>query len=120
MFRSTLLQHSSLLFLLLFLFSCESSSQTVFKTPSGRKYHLSSCKMVKNVSEEINIETAKKLGLQPCLICKPVNIYSANTMHKAKGQAKKTVQCSALTKAGTRCKHMTSIANGYCYQHQPE
>ena len=30
-----------------------------------------------------------------------------------------TVQCKGTTKAGTRCKHMTSIANGYCYQHQP-
>lgn len=28
-----------------------------------------------------------------------------------------TVQCSGTTKAGTRCKHMTSSPNGRCYQH---
>jgi hypothetical protein len=31
----------------------------------------------------------------------------------------KTEQCKGLTKKGTRCKHYTSNANGYCYQHQP-
>jgi hypothetical protein len=30
-----------------------------------------------------------------------------------------SVQCNGLTKKGTRCKHNTSIANGYCFQHQP-
>jgi hypothetical protein len=29
-----------------------------------------------------------------------------------------TTQCFGLTKAGTRCKNMTRIANGYCFQHQ--
>ena len=28
-----------------------------------------------------------------------------------------TVQCSGTTKAGNRCKHMTSSLNGLCYQH---
>ena len=75
--------------------------------------------MVKNVSEEITISRAKELGLEPCKICKPESIYSSTTqiIHKAHGQ-NQTVQCNGLTKAGTRCKHMTSIANGYCYQHQ--
>lgn len=30
----------------------------------------------------------------------------------------KLVQCSAITKAGTRCKRMTSNPNGRCWQHQ--
>jgi len=96
------------------------NSQTVYKTPSGAKYHLASCRMVKNVSEEIMVEQAIQLGLQPCKICNPENIYTAGSgPSKAKGEAKKTVQCKGFTKAGTRCRHMTSIANGYCYQHQP-
>jgi hypothetical protein len=53
-------------------------AQTVFKTPSGQKYHLASCRMVKNVSQEITINEAKESGLQPCKICKPQNIYGAN------------------------------------------
>lgn len=76
--------------------------------------------MVKNVSEEITTAKAIELGLEPCKICKPVNIYgNAPTVHKAQGQTN-TAQCKGKTKAGTRCKHMTSIANGYCYQHQPD
>lgn len=95
-------------------------AQTVFKTPSGQKYHLASCRMVKNVSQEITLNEAKESGLQPCKICKPQNIYAAGTPapHKAQGE-NSTVQCNGYTKAGNRCKHKTSIANGYCYQHQP-
>ncbi len=103
------------------LIGASSAGQTVFKTPSGAKYHLASCRMVKNVSEEISVATAKELGLMPCKICKPANIYTASesVVHKAKGQDK-TVQCKGLTKSGTRCKHKTRIGNGYCFQHQPK
>lgn len=104
----------------LLLFSISLRAQTVYKTPSGSKYHLATCRMVKNVSEQITVSKAKELGLQPCKICKPGNIYaSGSSTNKAQGQSV-TVQCRGITKAGTRCKHMTSIANGYCYQHQPK
>lgn len=76
--------------------------------------------MVKNVSEQITVSQARELGLQPCKICRPQNIYATSpTTNKAQGEGT-TVQCSGTTKAGTRCKHMTRIANGYCFQHQPE
>jgi hypothetical protein len=105
--------------LLLLLLPLSIKAQTVFKTPSGAKYHLATCRMVKNFSEEITVNKAKELGLQPCKICSPQNIYAAGvTPHKAQGQ-NETVQCKGLTKKGARCKHMTSIGNGYCYQHQP-
>ena len=110
-----------LAFILSFFFLATSlKAQTaVYKTPSGEKYHLATCRMVKNVSEQITVNQARELGLQPCKICNPANIYLAtSTSNKAQGQST-TVQCKGMTKAGTRCKHMTSIANGYCYQHQP-
>jgi len=102
-------------------FSAVVYSQTVFKTPSGNKYHLASCRMVKNVSEEISVEKAAELGLTPCKICKPDNIYSSaqEVNHKAQGQ-NTSVQCHGLTKTGSRCRHMTKIANGFCFQHQPK
>lgn len=107
-----------LLFLLLPVFA---QSQHIYKTPSGEKYHLGSCRTVKNVSEEISIAQAKELGLQPCKVCNPQNIYASgsSTTKKPAGESNSTVQCKGITKAGTRCKHMTSIANGYCFQHQP-
>lgn len=105
----------------IFSFSISVKAQTVFKTPSGARYHLASCRMVKNVSEEITISKAKELGLQPCKICNPQNIYGVEgpVNHKAQGEGT-TVQCKGITKAGTRCKHRTGIANGFCYQHQPK
>ena len=94
--------------------------QTVFKTPSGGKYHLAECRMVKNVSQEISVSEARALGLMPCKICNPDNIYAgaAPTVHKAQGEDK-GVQCRGYTKAGNRCRHYTKIGNGYCFQHQP-
>ena len=95
-------------------------AQTVYKTPSGAKYHLASCHMVKNVSEAIDLKEAIEIGLEPCKICKPATVSSQPIISKKpQGQGKTTTQCLGYTKAGTRCKHMTSIANGYCYQHQP-
>ena len=101
------------------LISFSLKAQKVYKTPSGAKYHLATCRTVKNVSEEITITKARELGLEPCKICKPPAISSSNTSaNKAQGQGA-TMQCRGTTKAGARCKHMTSIANGYCFQHQP-
>lgn len=106
-------------FLLTAVISLTGHSQDVYKTPSGKKYHLASCRMVENVSEKISIQKAVELGLEPCKICKPDAVVKQTVSSKnAQGQ-NKTVQCKGYTKAGTRCKHMTSIANGYCYQHQP-
>jgi Family of unknown function (DUF5763) len=106
--------------LILLFFSLQSGGQVFYKTPSGKKYHTDSCRMVNNFSEAITIEKARQLGLQPCLICRPLNIYNGSTTaSKTSGQAA-SVQCKGKTKAGTRCRHMTRIANGYCYQHQPE
>ncbi len=97
------------------------NAQTVYKTPSGAKYHLASCHTVKNVSEALTIEQALKAGLAACKICKPgVGKEALTSTKKAAGQSSATVQCKGLTKAGNRCKHNTSIGNGFCFQHQPK
>lgn len=107
--------------ILLVLLSFGATAQTVYKTPSGAKYHLATCRMVKNVSEEISTVQAKELGLQACKICNPANIYGTETPEKGKAKGESnTVQCKGTTKSGSRCKHMTSIANGYCFQHSPD
>ena len=88
--------------------------------PAAAPHSLATCRMVKNVSEEISIAKAIELGLDPCKICNPANAYAGDgsTINKAQGQ-NNTVQCKGMTKAGSRCKHMTRIENGYCFQHQP-
>lgn len=106
--------------LILLLFALSANGQSIYKTPSGKKYHLGTCRMVENVSEKITPEKAKELGLEPCKICKPViSALRFSTENKAVGKSK-TVQCGGTTKSGARCKHKTSIANGYCFQHQPD
>ena len=108
-----------LFFVLLFVVSAQ--SQTVYKTPSGAKYHLESCRMVTNVSKAISISDALEVGLAPCKICKPPTVQKSNNFvsKSTKGTAN-TVQCKGKTKKGTRCKHKTSIGNGYCFQHNPD
>lgn len=96
-------------------------SQNVYKTPSGERYHLATCRMVENVSKKLlsqsNITAYK---LQPCKICKPpikADVqFGSSPGNKAVGETT-SVRCKGQTKRGTRCEHMTRIANGYCYQH---
>lgn len=108
--------------LLFVIFSVFVNAQTVYKTPSGKKYHLSSCRMVENVSSKLSVEKALEMGLDPCKICGPPtrNVQSfVSTPKSTNGTSPSTVQCKGTTKAGNRCKHRTNIGNGYCFQHQP-
>ena len=108
------------LFLLLF-FGLQLKAQTVYKTPSGSKYHLASCRMVKNVSSEISLSKASELGLSPCKICNPPisSVYGIVSKPKKVNGVNSKNRCKGITKSGKRCKHYTRIGNDYCYQHQP-
>lgn len=95
------------------------NAQDFYKTPSGKKYHTAICRMVENVSSKITEQDISSLNLQPCKICKPSKNTTKNYSsfsNKAVGKSH-TVQCKGRTKRGTRCKHKTSLSNGYCYQH---
>ena len=108
------------LFLILF-FGLQLKAQTVYKTPSGSKYHLASCRMVKNVSSEISLSKASELGLYPCKICNPPisSGYGIVSKPKKVNGVNSKNRCKGITKSGKRCKHYTRIGNDYCYQHQP-
>jgi hypothetical protein len=97
------------------------TGQSVYKTPSGTKYHLATCRMVENISEKITIQEAGKIGLTACKICKPPTSDShAITPSKTPQGIGESTQCKGTTQKGTRCEHKTRIGNGYCYQHQPK
>ena len=97
------------------------SPQTVYKTPSGNKYHLANCRMVKNVSTATTIEKAQTKGLSPCKICRPpFNSRSGFTASPKKARGVNGLsQCKGRTKAGKRCKRKTRIGNDHCFQHLP-
>ncbi len=99
-------------------------TQSVYKTPSGLKYHLETCRMVENVSKKlVGEQDIDKYNLQPCKICNPPPKHklfeSPPSINKGVGEDS-SVRCKGLTKQGTRCKHDTKMANGYCYQHNPD
>ncbi|MBK7231501.1 MAG: hypothetical protein IPH93_04365 [Saprospiraceae bacterium] len=104
----------------LFIFSI--NAQTVYHTPYGQKYHRGNCRMVENVSSSITLDKAINNGLDPCKICKPPTLSSLQNVgsNKERGVSNSTEQCRGITRAGARCRHMTSIGNGYCFQHNPD
>ena len=119
------------LFLSLFLIS-DSFSQTVYITKSGKKYHTEKCRYAKNANA-VTISEAVSKGLTPCSVCNPgsetetesvtgteKNSFTGDEqITKPSSEKKQTkVQCSAMTKAGKRCKRMTDNENGKCWQHQ--
>ena len=71
-------------------------------------------------------------GYESCSVCKPPTTVNSQTPTQTKttkqdsrnyspptnqGTQSVLVQCSATTKAGTRCKRMTKSPNGKCWQH---
>jgi hypothetical protein len=105
--------------LILFLTTNAVTAQKVYITPSGAKYHTAICKMVNNTATKLDVSDAILKGYAPCKICKPVTTAIPISGKVGKGTSNST-RCNRITKAGTRCKHKTSIGNGLCYQHQPK
>ncbi len=84
------------LVIFLLLSSSTLSAQSVYKTPSGHKYHTAQCRSVKNVSEKITLNEALKLGLSPCKICNPVSVPLLAASKPVQGDAKITAQCKGM------------------------
>jgi hypothetical protein len=120
---------------LLFVQSLAFSQETkkvVYVTKAGEKYHSRNCRYLKSSCIEIEIDKATKRGYTPCSVCRPgggaVKTDSGdegNTSQQAapatpqpKRETVKARQCSAQTKAGTRCKRTTTDSSGRCWQHQ--
>lgn len=114
-----------ILFLLSSFVVTEVSSQTVYTTKTGEKYHKKTCHYLKYSRIEVDLKDAKQFGYTACSVCKP----KLKTLSPNKGlqsnkpapiktrKSNTSVQCSGTTKAGKRCKRRTKSPNGKCYQH---
>jgi hypothetical protein len=92
------------------------STQTVYKTKTGTKYHTSGHHAN---SIPISLSDALNLGLGACAICKPSSqANSTQLLKQPTTPSTSSRQCSGTTKAGPRCKRMTTDPGGYCYQHK--
>ncbi len=111
------------LVILALLYSDVCLSQTVYKTPSGEKYHTKHCRHIENTNHNMTMtEAITKYGLSPCSQCNPpynpsltVSKSSVNDDYKCESQ-----QCKGYAKTTkTRCRHSTRNCNGYCANHDP-
>ncbi len=108
------------------------NTQTVYKTRTGKKYHIEKCQYVRNGADAITLEKARNVGLTACKVCKPgmgsarTQLISPPPPTKASANTSSTatlhqiaVQCKGKTQKGLRCKRKTRHTNAYCYQHVP-
>lgn len=114
-------------------------AQTVYITRTGAKYHRGDCRYLHSSKIKTTLADAK-LSYTACSVCRPptevdgddeeeIEVVEAGSSQGSSQEAKPvrskpapTVvstarQCSGYTKAGARCKRMTTSANGRCYQH---
>ncbi len=125
-----------LLWCIFIIAACSSSdAQTVYITKTGAKYHDGSCRYLSRSKIEIEFQEAIDRGYTACSVCDPqveVEEDEQETVKQPQGQTppkakpntttvKKSTtsssQCTAYTKAGTRCKRSAS-SGGKCWQHQ--
>ena len=112
---------SSVLILLVLLFSLSVYSQTVYITRTGQKYHDDGCRYLSRSKIETTLAEAKNSGYTACSVCSPpTSVTSGQGQKQLKTQPIRSVtstQCTASTKTGRRCLRMTTNANGRCWQH---
>lgn len=115
-------------------------AQTVHVTKTGSKYHSSGCQYLSRSDFSVELSKAKQQGFTACSRCNPPRAssgYSGNTTPRPSSEPAKssnskskssksnnennsssqTEQCSATTKAGTKCTRETKSPNGKCWQH---
>lgn len=124
-------KHLSFLVIIFFLLINQAVSQIVYVTKSGKKFHTENCRYYNNNAIAIDLSEAESKGYTPCKACKPLssdittppdsqtesfNDSDDSSISSSKHTNEK-VQCSALTKKGSRCKRMTKSSNGKCWQH---
>jgi len=109
-------------FVLLFLLLCLSdiiSAQTVYITKTGKKYHADDCRYLSRSKIETTLSQAMAGGYTACSVCDPPTTVTTPRQSETPSiRRTESTQCTASTKAGNRCKRMTTNANGRCFQHQ--
>ncbi len=105
-------------------------TRVVYITKTGLKYHATNCGYLRKSKIEIKLSKAKIKGYTPCSRCKGLPVYKTRVKGNVKNKSlnrdgnptqnreRVSVRCSGITQKGTRCKLLTSHANGKCKHHQ--
>lgn len=126
-------KQTSLFVMIILLLVSNAMSQTVYVTKSGKKYHTENCRYLTKNTVAVDLSDAVNKGYTACSVCKPPTTNSSYSIDsetestsegldnqyeiESTDDANQKVQCSAMTKAGNRCKRMTKSPNGKCWQH---
>ncbi|MEO5905771.1 MAG: hypothetical protein ABIQ11_03540, partial [Saprospiraceae bacterium] len=92
--------------------SPEVGNLAVYISKTGTKYHISNCRYVSDNFASISLNDAKQQGYSACSVC-----YQTNEGQNSFSTPTTSNQCSAITKAGTRCTRKANNQNGKCWQH---
>lgn len=124
-------------FLIILTWTLSLPAQTVYITKTGTKYHVSSCRYLRESKISVSLSEARDRGYGPCSVCKPPLqsnvknptqktdpnqlLNSPPSTSDSKKQVNTTVrerqQCVAITQAGLRCKRLAESGSLYCWQH---
>ena len=88
---------------------------TYYVTKTGEKYHKSHCHYLKYSKYAIKVSDVRFKNYAACKVCRPP-IYSENTRSNTKEPFAQK-RCSAITKAGARCKRTAEAGSNTCWQH---
>jgi hypothetical protein len=103
-------------------FGIADTTQTVYVTKTGTKYHRDGCGSLSQSSIPMPLgQASAKYG--PCGRCKPPSLGVGEAATPAVGSPAAAVaipnsgQCAAITKKGTRCSRAAAERSAYCWQH---
>jgi hypothetical protein len=90
---------------------------TVYVTPSGKKYHRAGCRLLSENKTALPLSQAR-LEYEPCRLCIDAP-FAPEKISPVESDGKKvTTQCIAQTQSGSRCKREAEPGSKYCWQHR--
>ena len=94
----------------------QQSSETVYITETGARYHKENCHYLKYSKIETTKKKAEESHYTPCKVC--FRTTATSTGQPTKGYPATNSRCQATTQKGTQCKRTASSGSKYCWQHQ--
>jgi len=104
--------------------SVATTTETVYVTKTGEKYHRASCPSLARSQIPMSLaEAAARYGA--CSICKPPTLASPAEAAPPASAPKTVAQpapvsagrCQAVTKRGSQCSRRAQAGSNYCWQH---
>ncbi|MDZ7360953.1 MAG: thermonuclease family protein [candidate division KSB1 bacterium] len=90
---------------------------TVYVTPSGKKYHRADCRLLSKNRMAMPLSRAQ-INFSACRLCQVSATSSATAQSLQQTEKIVPARCLAKTKNGDRCKREAEPDSKYCWQHR--